>query len=116
MTLQPMDSSSCLTARSRTLFRSNFFAQNSRFLLGRSNAQRGQLCQKHPCKKTATFFFGKMKSGLPGRSFLTIFLRRSLDRRSSGFVRDDLLDCIDFRTPAEIDLEVASLIVGFFKL
>ena len=53
-----------LTSRSRALLAAIFFDQKTRLLTGRFECL-GQPCQKQPSTKTATFCFGKTKSGLP---------------------------------------------------
>lgn len=68
MTLHPDFSSSALFRLSLSTFRSNFSCQNSILDLGvDAFLQSGCLCQKQPCTNMIVLYFGKTKSGLPGR-------------------------------------------------
>ena len=80
----------CLSfKRSRSRLRLNFSSHHWVLLLG-TVPWMGQLCQKHPSTKTATFAGPNAMSGLPGRSLLWILYRKPLAYRDflsliSGF-------------------------------
>lgn len=69
ITLHPATSSAWTFDSSRFLFFSNLARQNEECDLGSGKLQRGQLCQKHPCTKTASLCRPKVTSGRPGTPF-----------------------------------------------
>jgi hypothetical protein len=66
-TLQPFSFRTSLTRRSRALFLSIFFSQNSAFVFGIFSS--GWPCQNSPSTKTATRLFGNTKSGFPNSGY-----------------------------------------------
>lgn len=67
--LQPRFVMSTIFNASRSTFRLNLARHISTFVLGRvAFGQPRWRCQKQPCTNTAIRYFGKTKSGAPGRS------------------------------------------------
>ena len=83
--------SAALFLISRSRFASIFWRQKSRRVAGRRKRWQSWPCQKHPFAKIAARYFGKARSGLPGRSFTCNrnrkpFRCKALRNSSSGLV------------------------------
>lgn len=67
-TRQPAACRATLSRRSRRTLASNLSCQNSRRVVGvLAYLQPGCRCQKQPCTKIAAPYFGRIRSGRPGR-------------------------------------------------
>lgn len=68
ITAQPLSSKLVATRVSRATFLPNFSIQKGVLLFGVVAMEHPTcLCQKQPCTKTTVLYFGKTKSGLPGK-------------------------------------------------
>ena len=90
-TRQPSRRSAAARRRSRRLLARSLSDQKATLLVGNRPARQECACQKQPCTNSATRYFGKTRSGLPGRPLTLTRKRRPsrcrpLRKASSGAV------------------------------
>lgn len=100
ITFHPKSSNACIDSRSRSMLRSIFSFQNSKFDFGnRKYLQSSCPCQKHPLTKMTVLYFGKAISGVPG-NFLTCTRKRS--PRENRYFRTIISGFVSFPLTAAI--------------